>query len=69
MWGHFKEFHGITKKLAILHNLEMKLDGQPTVNIIEDNQVVDTKSLIINISSPGNYKNEGWYVFRLTVDT
>ena len=37
------------KKLAILHNLEMKLDGQPTVNIIEDNQVVDMKSLIIDV--------------------
>ena len=39
--------HHHKKKLAILHNLKIKLDGQPTANIIEDNQVVDMKSLII----------------------
>ena len=66
--GAFQRIPWHHKKVGNTSKLKKKLDGQPTVNIIEDNQVVDTKSLIIDISSSGNYKNEGWYVFRLTVN-
>ena len=46
----------------------MKLDGQPTANIIEDNQVVDMKSLIIGFLLQATIKmRDGMYLAQPSI--